>query len=67
MANIGGLIIIVVFSIIILFIRHKISTSDNEYLKTAQKVGDAVIWIRAILGLLLVSVVLFFLSKAHAH
>ena len=67
MENIGGLLILVVFCMVILFVRHKISTGNNEFLKKAQKVGDMIVWVRAIMGLLFVSVLIFFLSKAGKH
>ena len=67
MENIGGLFILAVFCIVILFVRHKISTGNNDFLKKTQKVGDIFIWIRAISGLLFASVLIFFLSKAGKH
>ena len=49
MANIlVGSFILVIFSIIIINLRHRVDSSDNTVLKTAAKVGKVFIWIRFI-------------------
>lgn len=67
MANIGGFLILVAVSVLIIMLRYKIDSGDNEYLKRAKKVGDAIIWIRAIMGLLMIALVLLFAAKAGRH
>ena len=65
MQNPIGLLIIIVFSIIIIIFRNKISNSDNKYLKVAAKAGDYYIMFRAIMGLIMLAFLLYILSKIH--
>lgn len=49
-----GILILVVFIGLILYGRHKISSGDNQILKTAQKIGDTYTWFRFIGSIILV-------------
>ena len=46
-------------------VRKKINRSDNPHLKTLMKVGDYYIWFRAIMGMIMLAILLYILSKAH--
>ena len=63
-----GILILVVIIGLILYGKHKISTGDNQLLKTAQKIGDAYVWFKFIGGIIFIIFVLSILtifSKRH--
>ena len=60
--QIMGIIILVILGGGILFLRNKINTGNNPYLKTALKINDAYVWFRFIGGIILVIFILFIVA-----
>ena len=52
MVNVIGISVLVLFSIVIITIRKNINNSNNTLLKTATSVGDTIIWMRFLFGIL---------------
>jgi hypothetical protein len=48
MYMLAGVLILVVISIGIIYLRKTVESSNNSTLKTAMKIGDYIIWIRFI-------------------
>ena len=65
MKNVIGLLIIIVFAVMIVMLRGKVQSSDNVYLKRAAQIGDWFIWFRFIMGLIMVSFVIFLLARVN--
>lgn len=60
-----GILILVVVAIAIVALRGKIHKSNNKTVQTLTKVGDFFIIVRAIIGLIMVSFLVFILAKGH--
>ena len=43
---ISEILFLIIFVSVILFVRNKINTGNNPYLKTALKIGDIYTWFR---------------------
>ena len=57
-----GILFLIIFISIILFLRNKINTGNNPYLKTVLKIGDIYTWFRFIGGIFVVLLFIFFLT-----
>jgi hypothetical protein len=55
-----GLFILILFSMVIIFLRKKTQESNNSVLKTAMKVGDFFIWVRFLSFIIILMLFLLF-------
>ena len=55
-----GLLILILFVMVIVFLRKKTQESDNQVLKTAMRVGDFFIWVRFLSFIIILMLFLLF-------